>query len=262
MCGILPHVPYIDSKIPSFKKAVPLADIMKILLSIIFLVIYNIGFCQTLITKICDKSYSKNSIISDTSRVLFGHIDPLFDGACSWRCNSKIITPNRINDGLDMSDSFDFNVNTVCLINNPIKKKISYKVYLSRYSSIIDSIESTTQNDTIVQNDSSEVHLRGLLIANGNRKTKQQYFAYSRIEKLVIYIDNELIGYAYIKDTPKIQYVDFGKSVKLSIDKKVDLIIEIDKIYIGDKSDSLAISELQLDGFGGHSLTEKFCWTK
>lgn len=97
------------------------------------------------------------------------------------------------------------------------------------------------------------------MLVNGNKKSKQDYIQYSRIKKAFIYVDGKLIGQAFFQDTPKIQFLYLDDSFELSQNKKVKVTIEIKEVYQGLKNE-LVISEMELDGIGGHSLVYKMCW--
>jgi hypothetical protein len=226
----------------------------KILIILLITTANNVYAQNILVTKICERSYSRDSIISDTSTFLFGNINLLLDGgACSWTCNQFIRMPNTINGLQYISDSLtDYNTNSVCIIDLPLNKRIQHQVYLEKYTTF----------GALSEEEANEVYLRGFLLANGNRKSKKEYFNYSRLKKVKVFVNQRLIGIATLRDTPKIQYIDFANSFQLSFDKKIELIIKIEEVYPGNKYTELAISELDLDGFGGHSLTDKFCWSE
>lgn len=193
---------------------------------------------KTLVTKTCNRWHSRNEILSDTNSSLYGN----FRSGCSWQCNSTI---NMESNTFRSQDE-----GIADIVQNPIDKKIEYYGYLTSHN---------ISSDTIKKDEEDKVALHGILLVNGNKKSKQDYIQYSRIKKAFIYVDGKLIGQAFFQDTPKIQFLYLDDSFELSQNKKVKVTIEIKEVYQGLKNE-LVISEMELDGIGGHSLVYKMCW--
>ncbi|MFN3404860.1 MAG: NADase-type glycan-binding domain-containing protein [Cytophagaceae bacterium] len=207
---------------------------------------------------ICNKSYiipPGQQSYSDTSEILFGKGDPLFDGNCSWRCNQFIKSSATV-AAIDVKNDTclsDYNSVSSCIIGSPVNSRITYEVLLSNYFMISNGTNFSNQ-------DSTEVYFTGFLLSNGNRKTKEDYYNYSRIKKAKIYINKSYIGDAVVKDTPKAQYIMFDKAYQLLEGNRIVLDIVISEVYKGKLKKWLAISEILLDGEGGHSLSWKYCY--
>ncbi len=217
----------------------------------LLLLILSYTFAQhPLSVRTCAKIYGNDSTIAEHSRTLYVHDDDFFVSACSWTCNPYIRFHFQI-PGEDTSASrlIDYKTLSSGVINAPIKKKIIGEVSLDRY----------LPGEKISKKEIRDVYLRGFLIANGNRGSREEYLRYSRLKKIQLYIQDRLIGSILLQDTPEIQYVDFGEFYRLRLRKKIMVTIEIEEVYPGDQGKALSIAEIQMDGSGGHSMTSKFC---
>jgi hypothetical protein len=87
-------------------------------------------------------------------------------------------------------------------------------------------------------------------IHNGYLKSDKDWKNYARVKTLQLYIDNQPHTLLELKDTFALQsfYIGTHQAHKEDMHFK----FEIKSIYIGEKYDQVAISELEFDGTGGH----------
>ncbi len=183
----------------------------------------------------CDKAYHPLDSTQSIDNV-FGKNDIFFQN-CSWFCNTSIIVESKQDDFLN-----DHKTITAFTLDKPIKQNLEFGLYLQK-----DSLNYDTTT-----------FVSGLLLANGNRTNRKNYHHFSRLKKAKIFVNEKQVGIANFLDQPSIQLIQFSQLFQLKNSEKIHIRIQIEEIYKG-KSSVLAISELQLDGLGGHSLVGKLC---
>lgn len=168
--------------------------------------------------------------------------------ACSWNCNQFI---NVIFDSTtSLKKLYDCKLDSSLILTKPIDKSIIANINLIKEKEGPGKIDRMSKKYTA---------LSGFLIFNGDLSSKENFYAYSRIKSLNIYINEKLIGNIELKDTPYLQYVFFNQFFKIKLKKQLLVRLEIKEIYIGNKNEELHISELHFDGSGGHSLVDRIC---
>jgi hypothetical protein len=108
-----------------------------------------------------------------------------------------------------------------------------------------------------MDDNTEKVGVTGFLISNGNRESREKYLKYSRVKSVRISVNDSIVGTAFLEDTPKAQYVSFGKL--FSLDQKPKIKIQIVELY-GGQVPEYSISELWFEGTGGHSRVPRMCF--
>lgn len=214
----------------------------RFLIAFVCTLLYTTVASQNLETYQCQKAYrnfSTGGYYTNESPELYQY-EELFQGACSWQCNYLINMSFYINQQQD-STLVDGSI-TNCLISN--EREINAAIFLKE-----DSLDRMDEN-------TEKVGVTGFLISNGNRESRDKYLKYSRVKSARISINGSIVGTAFLEDTPKVQYVSFGKLLLLN--QKLKIQIQIVELYEG-KVPEYSISELWFDGTGGHSLTPRMC---
>jgi len=199
---------------------------------------------------VCHKGYDNKQL--EYKQIKYDAIieDSHLGSACSFFCNTDIVTKYAINDNTkdSLKSIFDFNNQTAEFFQNPLDKTLN--------------ITTNLKKQYIFENDTMYAGVCGILLHNGDISSADAYYNYQRLKKVEIEINGENLGFAYLYDTPKVQYIHFGKCEQLEVTSKLSIKLTFKTFYESKKYNALALSELQLDGYGGHSLTIRRCWLK
>jgi phenylpropionate dioxygenase-like ring-hydroxylating dioxygenase large terminal subunit len=87
----------------------------------------------------------------------------------------------------------------------------------------------------------------GFYILNGYAKSPQNWQANSRVKKMRLYVNDQLLAIVELLDLRAFQKVDFGK-VKVSDKKTTRFTLEIMEVYPGTKYKDTAITDVEFFG--------------
>lgn len=187
----------------------------------------------------------------------------LLDGACSWYCNRYLVTLPYVGGTLiphteaEVSAKVrrlsDGQTQTHALFAQPLTTSLNWTLGLGPDPIFHEKYTRLTAEEL------DGIGFGGLLVANGNRRSATDYQRYARLKAARLFVDDTCVAILHFADTPRVQWLKMNRLFALDTLHQRRLRLQVTAVYPGRQSTQLAISELQLDGAGGHSISYRMC---
>ena len=162
-----------------------------------------------------------------------------FKGGCSWYCVAKVPTLSTSSElkpykeiTYKAQNAHDFNLDTVWC----------------------EGAEGYGIGETLTLKESTDLNSLSIThfeIINGYVKSEQLWKDNSRVKQFDVSLNGEFFKTLHLEDSMEVQCFDIGL-IPFSLYDEIVFEFKIASVYPGEKYQDTAITELELDGLGGH----------